>query len=56
MNPIKSKIKIVNQYNNPLYYWWKVRKIFKRPKCHLIIKKNLWFLDFLLEKIIIILL
>lgn len=43
MNPIKSKIKIINQYNNPLYYWWKVRKIFKRPKCHLIIKKNLWF-------------
>lgn len=32
MNPIKSKIKIINQYNNPLYYWWKVRKIFKRPK------------------------
>lgn len=43
MNPIKSKIKIINKYNNPLYYWWKVRKIFKRPKCHLILKKNFWF-------------
>lgn len=29
MNPIKSKIKIINQYNNPLYYWWKLEKYLK---------------------------
>lgn len=23
--------------------WWKARKVFKRPKCHFIFGKNLWF-------------
>lgn len=23
-----------NKFHNPLYHWWKVRKYFKRPKCH----------------------
>lgn len=43
MNGIKRKIKLWNDYNNPLYYWWKVRKIFKRPKIHLLKGKNIWF-------------
>lgn len=34
---------ILNEYNNPLYYWWKVRKIFKRPRMHLYIGKRTWF-------------
>jgi hypothetical protein len=40
---LKRKIKLWNLYNNPFYHWWLVRKEFKRPKCHFIFKKNLWF-------------
>ncbi len=36
-------IKTFNEYHNPLMPWWKVRKIFKRPKCHFIYGKNIWF-------------
>ena len=32
-----------NEYHNPFYIWWKVRKIFKRPKCHVYIGKKTWF-------------
>lgn len=32
-----------HEYNNPLYHWWKARKYFKRPKCHFICGKNIWF-------------
>lgn len=28
---------------NPLHHWWKVRKVFKRPKCHFYIGKRIWF-------------
>lgn len=38
-----KKLKYLNEYKNPFYYWWKVRKIFKRPKCHLYIGKRTWF-------------
>lgn len=44
------KFKFLNQYYNPFYYYWKVRKIFKRPKAHLIIKKNLWFFGLPIRK------
>lgn len=47
---IKQKIKSWNHYNNPLYYWWKVRKEFKRPKCHFICTKNLWFFGLYINK------
>ena len=40
---IAIKFKLYNEYHNPFYYWWKVRKIFKRPKCHVSIRKNIWF-------------
>lgn len=26
---------MVNEYNNPYYWWWKVRKFWKMPKIHL---------------------
>ena len=31
-----------NTYHNPWYYWWKVRKYFKRPKAHFAFLKNYW--------------
>lgn len=37
------KLKLFNEYRNPFYHWWKVRKIFKMPKCHLYIGKQTWF-------------
>lgn len=40
---ITQKIKFFNEYSNPFYTWWKVRKIFKRPKCHVLIGKRVWF-------------
>lgn len=40
---IKDRIKLWNEYNNPLYHWWKVKKYFKRPKAHLYIGKKIWF-------------
>ena len=36
-------MKLWNEYHNPFYIWWKVRKIFKRPKCHVYIGKKTWF-------------
>lgn len=44
------KLKFFNRNCNPFYYYWKVRKIFKRPKCHLIIKKDLWFFGLPIRK------
>lgn len=41
---------LTNEYRNPLYYWWKVRKIFKRPKCHFIYGKNIWFFGMYIRK------
>ena len=34
-------IKYWNEYNNPFYYWWKVRKYYKF-KCKLFIGKYYW--------------
>lgn len=31
-----------NEYHNPWYHWWKVRKQFKRPKAHFSFLKNFW--------------
>ena len=38
--------KLWNEYHNPWYHWWKVRKIFKRPKCHFYKGKITWFFGF----------
>ena len=35
-----------NEYHNPLYIWWKVRKYFKRPKAHFHFGKPEWFFGF----------
>ena len=43
LKKIIQKIKLFNEYKNPFYTWWKVRKIFKRPKCHIIIGEHIWF-------------
>ena len=40
---ISEKLGLYNEYRNPLYYWWKVRKLFKRPKFHLYVGKKIWF-------------
>ena len=34
-------IKYWNEYNNPFYYWWKVRKYYKF-KCKLFIGRYYW--------------
>lgn len=47
---IKERIRIWNEYHNPLYYWWKVRKIFKRPKIHFIFGKNIYMFGFPINK------
>lgn len=42
----KSKIPFIsplwNDYHNPWYHWWKVRKYFTRPKAHFMYAKNFW--------------
>lgn len=40
---LKRKIQLFNEYDNPFMPWWKVRKIFKKPKVHLYIGKKTWF-------------
>ena len=39
-----------NEYHNPLYHWWKVRKYFKKPKCHFYKGKITWFFGFPMRK------
>lgn len=41
---------LFDKWNNPLYYWWKVRKIFKRPKAHFHIGGVQWFFGFPIRK------
>lgn len=45
MRSFFETLKIWNQYNNPYYYWWKVRKHFVRPKWKLVYhgKEPTWF-------------
>ena len=38
-----------NNYHNPLYYWFKARKKFKRPKCKFIFGNPFWFYGFPLK-------
>lgn len=47
---IKNKIWAFNEYRNPFYHWWKVRDKFKKPKCHVIWKKELWFFGLPIRK------
>lgn len=47
---LKDKIKLWNQYRNPFYVWWKCKKYFKRPKCHFIYGKDIWFFGLYLNK------
>lgn len=46
---IKQKFNAWNEYNNPLMPYWKVRKIFKRPKCHFMYGTNIWFFGLILR-------
>lgn len=39
-----------NEYHNPWYHWWKARKYFKKPKCHLHKGKLTWFFGFPCDK------
>lgn len=50
MLSIKQRIRIWNEYHNPLYYWWKVRKFFKRPKFHFIRGTNIYMFGFPIRK------
>lgn len=43
LKKIKKKISLWNEYHNPFYPWYKVRKKFPRPKCHFIYGKDIWF-------------
>lgn len=49
-NKVKSRIDLWNEYRNPFYYYWRVRKLFKRPKCHLMRGKNIWFFGLCINK------
>lgn len=35
--------KLWNEYHNPIYYWWKVRKYFKFPSIRFYKGKKTWF-------------
>ena len=50
LNDLKKKIELWNEYRNPFYYYWRVRKLFKRPKCHLMRGKNIWFFGLCIRK------
>lgn len=45
-----KRLKVKNEFKNPFYHWWKVRKEFKRPKCHFIFKKDLWFFGLYIKR------
>ena len=47
---IKQKFDAWNEYNNPLMPYWKVRKIFKRPKCHFMYGTQIWFFGLVLRQ------
>ena len=40
---IKQKINLWEEYHNPFFPWYKVRKKFPRPKAHFICGKDIWF-------------
>lgn len=47
---IKTKIELWNEYHNPFNPYWKVRKIFKRPKCHFMCGTKIWFFGLILRQ------
>lgn len=47
---IKTKIELWNEYHNPFHPYWKVRKIFKRPKCHFMCGTKIWFFGLILRQ------
>ena len=47
---LKNKLELWDQYNNPFYYYWKVRKLFKRLKCHFMYGKDIWFFGLPIRK------
>ena len=47
---IKVKIESWNEYHNPFNPYWKVRKIFKRPKCHFMFGTKIWFFGLILRQ------
>lgn len=50
LNNLKKKLELWNEYRNPFYHYWKVRKLFKRPKCHFKRGKNIWFFGLCINK------
>lgn len=52
ISKLKRKIKIHNEYHNPLYHWWLARKAFKFPEVKFYIGKKFWFYGFPLDRYI----
>lgn len=50
ISKLKAKIDSYNRYHNPFYIWWKCRNYFKRPKCHFLYGKNIWFFGLYIDK------
>ena len=47
---LKTWVECFNEYNNPFMPYWKVRKIFKRPKCHFMYGTKIWFFGLVLRQ------
>lgn len=43
---VSKRIELWNSYHNPLYIWWKCRKLFKFPQIKFYIGKKFWFFGF----------
>ena len=50
LKKLKNWIEYFNEYRNPLMPYWKVRKIFKRPKCHFMYGTKIWFFGLILRQ------
>ena len=47
---LKQRFKLWEEYHNPFFPWYKVRKKFPRPKCHFVHGKDIWFFGMPLNK------
>ena len=47
---LKQRIQLYNLYSNPLYHWWKARKVFKFPNVHFIFGKDVFFYGMYVNK------
>lgn len=50
LKKLKTWVECFNEYNNPFMPYWKVRKIFKRPKCHFMYGTQIWFFGLILRQ------